>query len=179
LPDFDLFASTLLEEAKRFLERAIEARGGIGEASNLHAALMLAFCSLEAHVNAVADEMSQRDGLTPHELSVLLERDVRLSDGQYEIENRLKMFRIEDRLYFLHSRFGMKPDVHGEWRGRLAGALSLRNQQTHPKGVPSITADAVKHALLAVIVTIDALYRALYDRPFPVAGRELASKLEF
>jgi hypothetical protein len=140
---------------------------------------MLAFCSLEAHVNAVADEMSQRDGLAPHELSLLLEKDVSLSDGVYELENRLKIFRLEDRIYFLHARFGMKPDVHGEWRGRLGGAISLRNQLTHPKGIPSITVDAVKQAVRAVIDTIDALYRALYDRPFPVAARELASKMDF
>jgi hypothetical protein len=169
----------LLEEAKRFLERATEARGGAGEAPNLHAALMLAVCSLEAHVNAVADEMSQRDGLNPHELSVLLEKEVSLQDGSYQLENRLKIFRLEDRLDFLHTRFGIKPDVHGEWRGRLAGALSLRNQLTHPRGVPLITVDGVKQSVRAVIDTIDALYQALYDRPFPVATRELASKLDF
>ena len=179
MAEIDEFATSLFEEAKRFLERAIEAKGGIGEEPNLHAALMLAFCSLEAHVNAVADEMSQRDGLIPHELSVLLEKDVSLSDGTYELENRLKIFRLEDRIYFLHARFGMRPNVHGEWRRRLADALSLRNQLTHPKGIPSITVGAVKQAIRAVIDTIDALYRALYDRPFPTATRELASKLEF
>jgi hypothetical protein len=179
LPDFDEFSSSLLEEAKRFLERAIEARGGSGEMPNLHAALMLAFCSLEAHVNAVADEMAQRNGLTPHELGVLLEREVNLTNGVYELENRLKIFRLEDRIYFLHSRFGIQPDIHGEWRGRLGNALSLRNQLTHPKGIPSITVEAVKQAIGAVIDTIDALYCALFDRPFPAAARGLGSKLEF
>jgi hypothetical protein len=179
LADFDLFAATLLEEAKRFLERAIDARSGLAESPNLHASIMLAFCSLEAHVNGVSDEMAQRDGLTPHEVGVLLEKDVALSDGIYAIENRLRMFRLEDRIYFLHARFGMKPDLHGEWRARLAGALRLRNQLTHPRGVPTITVAAVKQAVQAVIDTIDALYRALYDRPFPAAGRELTSNLEF
>jgi hypothetical protein len=179
LADFDIFASTLLEEAKRFLERAVEARDGAGEAPNLHAALMLAFCSLEAHVNAVADEMAQRKGLTPHDLSVLQEKEVRLSNGRYELENGLKMHRLEERIYFLHAKFGIKPDVHGEWRGKLASALDLRNKLTHPKGIPSITIDAIKQAVGATVDTIDALYRALYDRPFPVAARELASKLDF
>ncbi len=133
MADFDVFASTLLEEAKRFVERASEANGGSGEAPNLHAALMLAFCALEAHVNAVADEMARRDNLTPHVLGVLLEKEVRLLDGRFELDNRLRIFRLEDRIYLLHDRFGMKPDVHGVWRPALGGALtceiSLRIQK--------------------------------------------------
>jgi hypothetical protein len=179
MPDFDVFASTLLEEAKRFVERAVAARGGSGEAPNLHAGLMLAFCALEAHVNAVADEMAQRGGQPPHVMGVLLEKEVRLVDGRFELDNRLRISRLEDRVYLLHAYFGLKPDLHGPWRAALAGALGLRNKLTHPKGVPTITVDAVKGAVQAVIDTIDSLYRALYDRPFPVATRELASKLDF
>ena len=179
MPDFDVFASTLLEEAKRFVERAVEARGGNRESPNLHAGLMLAFCALEAHVNAVADEMSQRNGQSPHVLGVLLEKEVRLTNGKFELDNRLRISRLEDRIYLLHGYFGIKPDLHGSWRAALAGALDLRNKLTHPKGVPTITVDAVKSAVQAVIDTIDALYRAVYDKPFPVAIRELASKLDF
>jgi len=179
MADFDVFASTLLEESKRFFERASEANGGAGEAPNLHAALMLAFCALEAHVNAVADEMTRRDNITPHVLGVLLEKEVRLLNGRFGLDSRLRIFRLEDRIYLLHDRFGMKPDVHGAWRPALSGALNLRNKLTHPKGVPTITVDAVKRAVQAVIDAIDALYRAIYDRPFPVAARELSSKLDF
>jgi len=134
MADFDVFASTLLEESKRFVEKASEANGGTAEAPNLHAALMLAFCALEAHVNAVADEMARRDNLTPHVLGVLLEKDVRLFNGKFELDNRLKIFRLEDRIYLLHDRFGTKPDVHGSWRPALSSALDLRNKLTHPKG---------------------------------------------
>ena len=39
---FDLFANQLLEEAKRFLEKATESQDGDAEADNLHTALLLA-----------------------------------------------------------------------------------------------------------------------------------------
>lgn len=179
MQDFDVFASMLLEEAKRFVERAVESSGGAGEAPNLHAGLMLAFCALEAHVNAVADEMAQRGDQPPHVLGVLMEREVRLKDGKYELDNRLRLSRLEDRIHLLHGYFAIKSDIQGGWRMALAGALDLRNKLTHPKGVPTITVGAVKSALQAVIDTIDAMYRAIYDRPFPGAIRELASKLDF
>ena len=59
---------------------------------------MLAFCALEAHVNAVADEMSQRDNQSPHVLGVLLEKEVRLKDGKFELDNRLRIFRLKTNL---------------------------------------------------------------------------------
>jgi hypothetical protein len=47
--EFDQFASTLLEEAKRFLEKSREADDAAGKAAFLHATVMLAFCAFEAH----------------------------------------------------------------------------------------------------------------------------------
>jgi hypothetical protein len=58
-------------------------------------------------------------------------------------------------------------------------ALALRNELTHPKGVPTITADAVARAIQAIVDALDAVYRAVYRRPFPAAGRGLHSKLSF
>lgn len=174
----DEFASSLLEEAKRFLERAGESGDAVGEAANLHAALMLAFCSLEAHVNAVADEIALRPGHSPHILGILLEKDVHLKDGEFLVGKGLKMARLEDRILALH-QLGRKPDTAGGWRPALAGAIDLRNKLTHPKAVPHITRNAVSKALQAVIDTVDALYGAVYKRRFPAAQRQLASKLDF
>lgn len=176
--DRDEFASSLLEEAKRFLERAEETKGEQGEMPYLHAALMLAFCSLEAHVNAVADEIAVRDGIAPNDMSVLQEREIRLKDGEFVLDQRLKIYRLEDRLLVLH-RLGVRPDINGDWRGPLSAAMDLRNKLTHPKAVPSITAGAVKKAIQAVIDTIDALYQAVYRKRFPAAKRQLQSTLDF
>lgn len=181
MDNIDQFASSLLDEAKRFLEKAKEANGGSSEAPNLHAALMLTFCSLEAHINAVTDEFSQRSDLSVHEKGFLLERDVQLVDGAFQMSSKLRIARMEDRIELLHERFskagGM--DLAAQWRSKLSGAIDLRNKLTHPKSIPKITIGAVEKAIEAVIETIDALYLALYGRPLPAASFGLASTLDF
>jgi hypothetical protein len=72
--DFDLFANRLLEEAKRFLEKAKESADSEAEAANLHAALILSFCALEAHINSIAEEFAAHADLSVHERAMLLER---------------------------------------------------------------------------------------------------------
>lgn len=176
--EIDAFAATLLEEAKRFLERASEAKGTSAEAPNLHAALMLAFCALEAHVNAVADEQATRKDLSAHTKAVLLEKEVRIEKGEFVLDSRLRMSRLEDRIQVLH-RVGPKPDVSGSWLSALRAAIDLRNKLTHPKDVPNISIVAVTRAVEAVVETIDALYQAIYKRRFPAAQRKLNSSMDF
>lgn len=174
----DAFAASLLEEAKRFLERANEAKATAAEAPNLHAALLLAFSALEAHVNSVADEMAIRPDLSVHAKGALLEREVRLVKGEFVLDTRLKINRLEDRILLLH-RIGSKPTPDGAWLSSLRSATILRNQLTHPKDVPVITPAAVVRALEAVIDTIDALYNAVYKKRFPAGQRKLQSTLSF
>ena len=178
----DEFASQLLEEAKRFLQRAKEARGGVAESPNLHAALLLAMCSLEAHVNATADAFSNRPELSIHEKGVLSEKEVQLVDGEFKITKGLKISRLEDRIELLHQRFAMSGnglDASASWRSKLAGAIDLRNKLTHPKSIPNVTVGAVESSINAVIETINALYLSLYNRPLPSLSWGLESKLDF
>lgn len=91
----DEFASTLLEEAKRVLERAKEARGEMAEVPNLHAALLLSLCSLEAYVNASADAFSIRSDLSVHERGVLLERDAQLVNAEFQAREIVSVEKIE------------------------------------------------------------------------------------
>jgi hypothetical protein len=177
--NIDTFASFLLEEAKRFLERAVEAKGGNGEMPNLHAALLLAVCALEGHVNSVADEMAQRDGVTAHEKGILLERDVRLVNGKFALETALRIWRLEDRLSLIHARFAVYPVSDASWRSRLSSALDLRNKLTHPKEIAPLTIAAVRNSIQAILDTIDALYVGLYNRPYPMKSLGLTSKLSF
>jgi hypothetical protein len=178
--NIDQFASSLLDEAKRFLERAKEASETSSEPPNLHAALMLAFSSLEAHVNAVADEFSNRPELSLHERGVLIERDVQLHDGNFTLTPNLRIWRMEDRIALLHQRFSKTGlDMGASWRSKLGAAIDLRNKLTHPKIIPLITTGAVEKAIEAVIETINALYIALYNRPLPAANMGLASTMDF
>jgi len=176
----DHFAASLLEEAKRFLERAIEAKSNDTCEAFLHAALMIGFCSFEAQVNAIADEMSVGHGLSVHDQAVLQEKDVRLENGKFSLKKGLKVYRLEDRVMFLYARFStVKLDKTEAWWGAFQCAVILRNQLTHPKAVPAISVDAVRHALAAIIEATDRLYRAVYRKPFPAAVKGLHSTMDF
>jgi hypothetical protein len=96
--EIDTFANSLLEEAKRFLEKAGE-EDEPARSAYLHASLLLAFC---AHLNAIAEDFLSRQELTPHELGLMCQKEVRLEKGRFEVQNSLKMVR--DR-YLLDSGY--------------------------------------------------------------------------
>lgn len=178
--DFDLFANQLLEEAKRFCEKASESTDAVSQAASLHAALLLSFSALEAHVNSIGAEFSSSSSLSVHEQALLLERDVRLVYGEFQLQKGLKMSKLEDRIEFLHTKFSGKPlDRRSSWWSQLGVAIDLRNQLTHAKTVPTITLSAVQSAILAIVATLDAIYQAIYKRTFPTGGMGLQSALTF
>jgi hypothetical protein len=178
--DFDLFADQLLEEAKRFLEKAGEASNLAAQVANLHAALMLSFCALEAHVNSIGEEFSIRADLSAHERGLMLEQDVRLEDGEFQLKPGLKMAKLEDRIEFLHAKLSGNPlDRSSSWWARLSTAMNLRNKLTHAKNVPEITESSVRNAVEAIIEVLEVLYQAIYKRTFPPSGQGLQSRLTF
>jgi hypothetical protein len=177
--DFDEFSSLLLEEAKRFLERANESTDQIAQTAYLHAALLLAFSSLEAHVNAISEEMALAPELTPQELGILREEDVRLENGEFILSGS-RIYRLEDRILFLHRRFSGKPlDKQAIWWGRYRDATHLRNKLTHPKDAQVITLKNVELAIEAIIALLNNLYQAIYGKSLPAAGLGLQATLTF
>ena len=180
MAEIDLFANQLLEEAKRFNEKAKEQSDETAKAAYLHASLMLAFCAFDAHINAIGEEFSIRKDLSAQERGFLLEREVRLVQGEFKVSSGLKMARLEDRIELLHAKFSGKPlDRSATWWSSLSLAMDIRNQLTHAKVVPTITEGDVRNALSAIIGALEALYRAIYKRPFPPFGQELRSSLIF
>lgn len=176
----DQLAGTLFEEAKRFLEKALDAKSDEETNAFLHAALMIGFCSFEAQINAISDEMSVGHGLSIHEKAVLQEKEVRLENGKFSLQKGLKIFRLEDRVMFLYARFSVtKLDKTQAWWTALQNAVNLRNELTHPKSVPEITSSSVQNALTAIMDATDQLYRAVYKKPFPAAVRGLHSAMAF
>ena len=178
--DVDAFASQLLEEAKRFLERAVDASDSTARDAYLHGALLLAFASLEAHLNSIADDFLVRGDLSILDRSTLSERDFAMNDGKWIITERLRIYRIEDRLQHLQTTFSTVPfdGTISSW-SQLKEGLILRNKLTHPKQVQPITADQVRRAIEAIIHTLDNLYQAIYKRPLPAGLRGLSSTLNF
>jgi hypothetical protein len=90
----DEFASVLLEEAKRFLEKAGESTDPDCKRAYLHSALLLGFAAFEAHVNAIADDFLSLNSLQPHERGLLSEQAVELSDGEFKLKRILKIQRL-------------------------------------------------------------------------------------
>lgn len=181
--DIDAQATLLLEEARRFFEKAVQSSAEPqGQVAFLHAALLLAFSSLEAHVNAVADEMALRPGLSVLEKSVLLEKDYTLDKGKFKIESKLKIYRFEDRLTFLLANFS-NPPIPGwtqeAWWSDLINGIALRNLLVHPKSRISIDINAVEKALSAIVACLNFLYQSVYRRPFPSAKRGINASLTF
>lgn len=180
MAEFDLFSDQLLGEAKRFLEKSSEASETEAKSAYLHAALMVSFCALEARINSIGDEACLRTDLTVHDKGILLERDVRLENGEFKLSNALKMTRLEERIEFLHTRLsGKAVDRNWEWWSQLQGAIHLRNELTHPKRIPTVTEKNVGMALQAIIDTIDALSKAIYRKKYPAASEGLRSRLRF
>jgi autonomous glycyl radical cofactor GrcA len=176
--NIDEFARSLLEESKRFLEKAKE-EDEPAKSAYLHAAL--AFSSLEAHINAITEDFVSRKELTTHEVALMQQREVRLENGQFVIQNVLKMVRLEDRIDFLHTRFSGTVIDHQSvaWWSQMLEATKLRNKLTHPKEQVKIDLISVSRAIQAIIDTVDALYMAIYKSGFPAAGMQLDSKLDF
>ncbi len=95
---------------------------------------MIGFCSFEAQVNSIADEMAVGHGLSVHDKAVLQEKEVRLENGKFSLQKGLKIYRLEDRFMFLHVRFSAtKLDKTEAWWAALQNAVNLRNELTHPK----------------------------------------------
>ncbi len=115
MTDFDAFAVQLLEEAKRFLEKAKEVEDPTAEAAYLHAALMLSFCALEAQVNSIGEEFSIRTDISAHERGLILERDVKLEKGEFRLQSSLKSKRSVWAVWTGLILAGILPSGHSGW----------------------------------------------------------------
>jgi len=177
--DRDQFARLLLEEAKRFLEKAQDPTSP-NPAPFLHASLLLAFCSLEAHVNSIADDFAEEMPLSPHEIGLLREREVRLEKGRFEVTETPKIVRLDERVKFICERFARKQvDFKQPWWSRLIEAIRTRNSLTHPRECVLVTPQDVAKAIEAIVDTLNAMYSGLFNAAFPAAGLRLDSELDF
>ena len=64
MSDRDIYARNLLEETKRFLEKANAEIDHEGKQAYLRAALIIGFSALEAHIYSIADDFSSRSDFT-------------------------------------------------------------------------------------------------------------------
>jgi hypothetical protein len=174
----DAFAAQLLEEAKWHLESARSAGSAETKAAFCHAALLVGVSALEAHLNALCDELSLRKSLSVLERSLLLERDYSLSKGEFALTNKLKMYRLLERLEFVFVRFTKAATPPSDaWWTQVQEAISLRNDIVHPKKAASVSESAVERALTAILACLNALYLGVFRKKHPAFGRGLDSHL--
>ena len=177
----DQFALLLFEEAKRFLEKSYEEKNAPDKVAYCHAALLLGYGALEAHINCISEDFIGRSDLSVLDNSILQERDFELDKGEFSLTTHKKIFRLEERIEYLHRRFsGSGIDKNSSWWGQFKRGLQLRNSLTHPKGnAAEINEAAVGDILKAVIELIDTMYQAIYKKSYPWKRQGLDSKLNF
>lgn len=180
MAEMDAFATQLLEEAKGFLEKARVTAVARNKEAYLHAALNLGFCAFEAHLNAIAEDFMTLADLSPHERSILSERKVELEHGEFQLTKQLQIYRLEDRLLFLCTRFSRKAplDRKAAYWGQFKDALDLRNGLMHPKTPTKVTEASIERALLAILNVLDLTYRRIYGKKYPGRKRGLLSTIE-
>ena len=178
----DRFASQLLEEAKRFLEKAKQEENKHGKDAYLHAAILLAFASVEAHINAIADEKLMMENLSVLEKSILAERAFELVAGRFQLnENKVKMYRLNERIEFIYRRFAHTAinKEEASWWGPLKEAEKKRNALVHARDYLEMSEKDVELAINSILEFLNVLYLALYNSKYPAYGRKLHSKMLF
>jgi len=142
--------------------------------------LLLGFSALEAHVSGVADELRMRNGLNIMDHSILSERDVVLENGEFQLTDKLKMYRLEDRLSYLFAKFGNATSLAKfGWWNPLKEGMRLRNQLVHPKAGLDLSIDEVAKALLGILDCLNELYVIIFGKGHPSYNRKLDSNLSF
>jgi hypothetical protein len=172
--DADEFSIRLLEEAKRFLEKAEEAKE---PEPYWHAALIIAFCSLESHLNAIADELADWD-VSVLDQSVLLEREIRLDAGAWNLGDS-RIFRTEDRIKFVMLRFGQVRAADYPWWSDLLEGTKARNGLVHPRSTVVVNQALVSRYMKAIVDGLNDIYLAVFKKGHPAFGRGLQSSASF
>lgn len=182
MKDIDAFASELFEEAKWFLEKAKDAQNEEERNASLHAALLLGISSLEAHINAICEEMSVRPKLSFLDKSILLEKEVGFDKGEFHLIDRLKIYNLKDRIQFICRKFALKGrqlDLNADWWSKLHRGIDERNSLVHPREKHALTYEHVKSAFEGILGTLEGLYMVVYSQHFPSFGRKLDSSMGF
>ncbi|MBH0054501.1 hypothetical protein I6E74_10025 [Salinibacterium sp. SWN139] len=175
--EVDSFSIQLLDEAKRFLEKA-QAASDEERDAYLHAALMVGFSALESHLNGIADELSARPTASLLHNAILLEKDVKIESGVWEL-GREKFYRLEDRIAFLTAEYSKSTPSSYGWWSVLREGIRARNSLVHPREVVALEPADVERFLAAIIGALNDIYLGIFKKGHPAFNRGLQSRMTF
>jgi hypothetical protein len=176
--DVDAFSVRLLDEAKRFLEKAAEGADAEQDAY-LHAALIVGFSALESHVNGIADELSERPQTDLLTKSILKEKQVQLTKGEWALGSKDQYFRLEERISFLLHSCSRKNGGTYAWWSDLVSGIKARNALVHPRDAVQLTSVDVQRYLNAIIDALNDMYLGVFGKGHPSFNRGLQSTMNF
>lgn len=171
MSEFEAYSNELLVSAKRFLEEAKVKEEKAEKQRQLRSGLSHIFFFLEAQLNYLSSHFANSPDFSVVEKSLLTERDVLLVKGRFELTEKAKFYRLEDRIEFLLARFSADMESSkGTWFSDLSSSIKTRNRLVHPKEAHSISEGEVEKAILAVLSCLSALYNAIFGKSFPPAA---------
>lgn len=91
--------------SKKFLEEANSNISTSEKQRLLRSALTHAFFFLEAQLNYLAARFSNSPDFSVLERALLTERDIALDKGRFVVSDKIKFYRLEDRVEFLLAQF--------------------------------------------------------------------------
>ncbi len=170
MSDFNAYSKELLQASKSFLIEAKADGITLPEAQRcFRASITHAFFFLEAEINYIAAHFKDHPDFDLSERSLLSEKEIRIDKGVFFLSHVDKFFRMEDKIEFLLARFAGHLSKHkGSWFADLRLSIQLRNSIVHPKDVRQIGEDDCKRCILSVLGCISALYRAVFNKEFPL-----------
>jgi hypothetical protein len=174
------------EDAKSFYELAkdFDSKDDLrGTETFTRASLLLGFASFEAFLTSVTSDFiaAKNSMLTTHDKALLMELKVTLdSDGVFQISNRHKFMKLEERVLFLHYLLaGKKLDRSKPFWSRLLTGIKLRNEVVHPKTHKVVDIKTLENTLEAILDTMNLITKGAYKKPLPLASARLIPLNEF
>lgn len=168
------------EDAKSFFELAknlTKKNDTRGTETFARASLLLGFASFEAFLTSVTSDFiaAKNSMLSIHDKALLMEMEVSLdADGTFQISNRQKFMKLEERILFLHYLLaGKKIDRNKPFWSRLIAGIKLRNEVVHPKTHKTVDIKTLESTLDAILDTMNLITKGAYKKPLPLASSRL------
>lgn len=180
MTNFESFSNALLEQAKRFVEKAKIEKNEQAISAYLNSSLLLFVSSLEAYINGIADDFSSSPQFDLVEKAFLAEKEIELDNGKFIISKRLRMSRLIERIMLISSKFDEGKNIKSEWWwSSLVSGISLRNEIGHPKRDTILKLEQIETSGSAIIECINYLFTKIYHKGLPTYGMGLQSQFDF